>query len=184
MCSSGRALCGPHWTACGHSSTRRSYGASSVLGSTMWATEPRSRQCRPSSRGAQVFRPSSASWGRASGVIWDPRLWQSSLSIKQSEQEGQPGRSREYRQHGSEQEPNMNIHIVTDSTSYLPGGYGEQHGIDIVPLRITIDGVLYREFVDIASDEFYMKQESGAKAVTSQPGPEEVVGLYRRLVEL
>lgn len=77
----------------------------------------------------------------------------------------------------------MNIHIVTDSTSYLPGGYAEQHGIDIVPLRITIDGVLYREFVDIASDEFYLKQESGAKAVTSQPGPEEFVGLYRRLLE-
>ncbi len=77
----------------------------------------------------------------------------------------------------------MSIHIVTDSTSYLPGGYAEQHGIDIVPLRITIDGVLYREFVDIASDEFYMKQESGAKAVTSQPGPEEFVGLYKRLLQ-
>ncbi len=75
----------------------------------------------------------------------------------------------------------MSIHIVTDSTSYLPGGYAEQHGIDVVPLRITIDGVLYREFVDIASDQFYMRQRSGAKAVTSQPGPEDFVGLYKRL---
>jgi len=73
----------------------------------------------------------------------------------------------------------MSIHIVTDSTSYLPGGYAEQHGIDIVPLRITIDGVLYREFVDIASDEFYMKQESGAKAVTSQPGRRSLSGSTR-----
>lgn len=75
----------------------------------------------------------------------------------------------------------MSIHIVTDSTSYLPGGYAEQHGIDVVPLRITIDGVLYREFVDIASDQFYMRQRSGAKAVTSQPGPEDFVGLYKKL---
>jgi len=75
----------------------------------------------------------------------------------------------------------VSIHIVTDSTSYLPGGYAEQHGIDVVPLRITIDGVLYREFVDIASDQFYMRQRSGAKAVTSQPGPEDFVGLYKKL---
>lgn len=66
----------------------------------------------------------------------------------------------------------MSINIVTDSTSYLPAGYAERHGIDIVPLRITIDGVLYREFVDNASDEFYGRQSSGVKAVTSQPGPD------------
>jgi DegV family protein with EDD domain len=77
----------------------------------------------------------------------------------------------------------VSIHIVTDSTSYLPVGYTDQHGVDVVPLRITIDGVLYREFVDIASDEFYVKQGSGAKAVTSQPGPEEFVVLYKRLLE-
>jgi len=75
----------------------------------------------------------------------------------------------------------VSIRIVTDSTSYLPAGYAERHGIDVVPLRITIDGVLYREFVDIASDEFYARQKSGAKAVTSQPGPEEFVGIYKRL---
>ncbi|RIE05958.1 DegV family protein [Candidatus Cryosericum terrychapinii] len=183
MCSSGRAPCGPPWTACGHSSTRRLYGASSILGSTMWATGSRSRQCRLSSRGAQAFRPSSASWGQASGVTWGPRPWQSSSSKKQSEQDGQRGRSGECRQHGSEKEPSVSIHIVTDSTSYLPGGYADQHGIDVVPLRVTIDGVLYREFVDIASDQFYVRQKSGAKAVTSQPGPEDFVGLYKRLLQ-
>lgn len=57
----------------------------------------------------------------------------------------------------------MSINIVTDSTSYLPAGYAERHGID---------GVLYREFVDNASDEFYGRQSSGVKAVTSQPGPD------------
>jgi len=77
----------------------------------------------------------------------------------------------------------VSIRIVTDSTSYLPAGYAERHGIDVVPLRITIDGVLHREFVDIASDEFYARQKSGAKSVTSQPGPEEFVGLYKRLLQ-
>jgi DegV family protein with EDD domain len=77
----------------------------------------------------------------------------------------------------------MSIRIVTDSTSYLPGGYAEQHGIDVVPLRITIDGMLYKEFTDIASDEFYARQKAGAKAVTSQPGPEDFVGLYQRLLQ-
>lgn len=77
----------------------------------------------------------------------------------------------------------MSIHIVTDSTSYLPAGYADQHRVDIVPLRITIDGVLYREFVDITSDQFYVRQKSGAKAVTSQPGPEDFVGLYQRLLQ-
>jgi DegV family protein with EDD domain len=106
-----------------------------------------------------------------------------SSSTKQSEQEGQFGRSGEFGQEWVGKEPNVSIHIVTDSTSYLPEGYADQHGVDVVPLRITIDGVLYREFVDIASDQFYMRQESGAKAVTSQPGPEDFVGLYKRLLQ-
>ncbi|MGB9665939.1 MAG: DegV family protein [Candidatus Cryosericum sp.] len=76
----------------------------------------------------------------------------------------------------------MLIHIVTDSTSYLPEGFATQHGIDIVPLKITVDGVLHREFVDIDSDQFYQRQSAGAKAVTSQPGPEDFVALYKRLL--
>ncbi len=85
-------------------------------------------------------------------------------------------------QHETKEGSHMSIHIVTDSTSYLPAGYAEQHRIDVVPLRITIDGVLHREFVDIGSDQFYQRQALGAKAATSQPGPEDFVALYKRLL--
>lgn len=101
---------------------------------------------------------------------------------KAVEQEAQVVRSSDSGQHAVREVSAMNIHIVTDSTSYLPVGYAEQHEIDIVPLRITVDSVLHREFVDIDSDEFYKRQASGAKAVTSQPGPEDFVALYKKLL--
>jgi DegV family protein with EDD domain len=76
----------------------------------------------------------------------------------------------------------MAIHIVTDSTSYLPTGFAEQHDLPVVPLKVSVDGVFFREFVEISADVFYAKQKAGAKSGTTQPGPEDFIAVYTRLL--
>src|SRR5664280_3882761 len=76
----------------------------------------------------------------------------------------------------------MAVHIVTDSTSYLPTGFAEQHDLPVVPLKISVDGVFFREFVEISADVFYAKQKAGDKSGTTQPGPEDFISIYTRLL--
>src|SRR5450759_3151186 len=76
----------------------------------------------------------------------------------------------------------MAIHIVTDSTSCLPTGFAEQHDLPVVPLKVSVDGVFFREFVEISPDVFYAEQKAGAKSGTTQPGPEDFIAVYTRLL--
>ena len=76
----------------------------------------------------------------------------------------------------------MAIHIVTDSTSYLPSGFAEQHDLPVVPVKVSVDGVFFREFVEISSDVFYAKQKAGAKFGTTQPAPQDFIAVYARLL--
>jgi DegV family protein with EDD domain len=77
----------------------------------------------------------------------------------------------------------MALHIVTDSTSYLPEGFAEKHGLPVIPLKVSVDGVFFREFAEISADVFYAKQKAGAKCGTTQPGPEEFIAVYSRLLQ-
>ena len=76
----------------------------------------------------------------------------------------------------------MAIHIVTDSTSCLPTGFSEQHDLPVVPLKVSVDGVFFRELLEIAPDVFYAKQKAGAKSGTTQPGPEDFIAVYTKLL--
>jgi len=76
------------------------------------------------------------------------------------------------------------MHIVTDSGTdlFLPPGQKEELGIHVVPLTVTLDGVSYREDVDIQPEEFYrLLAESQSLPVTSQPSAGEFAETYRRL---
>ena len=76
----------------------------------------------------------------------------------------------------------MAIRIVTDSTSYLPIGWAEKHDLPVVLLKVSVDGVFFREFAEISPDAFYAKQSAGAKAGPTQPGPEDFIAVYTRLL--
>jgi len=76
----------------------------------------------------------------------------------------------------------VSTHIVTDSTSYLPVGFAEQHELPVVPVKVSVDEVFFREFVEISPDVFYAKQKAGAKYGTTQPGPEDFIAVYSRLL--
>ncbi|MCE5193341.1 MAG: DegV family protein [Candidatus Cryosericum sp.] len=76
----------------------------------------------------------------------------------------------------------MALHIVTDSTSSLPNGFAERHDLQVVWLKVSVNGVFFREFVEISPETFYAKQRAGAKVGTTQPSPEEFIKIYSELL--
>jgi DegV family protein with EDD domain len=77
----------------------------------------------------------------------------------------------------------MAIHVVTDSTAYLPQGYAEEHGVTVVPLKVSLDGEYFRDGIDITNDEFYRRLVAGARAGSTQPSPEEFASAYRAILD-
>lgn len=77
----------------------------------------------------------------------------------------------------------MAIHIVTDSTAALPDGYAREHGVTVVPLKVSLDGEYFRDGIDISNDEFYRRLVAGSKAGSTQPSPEEFASAYRAILE-
>lgn len=62
----------------------------------------------------------------------------------------------------------MAVRIVTDTTANMPAEDSDKHGIVVVPLSVTLDGVTY---VDGVSDEDFFKALAASKAfpMSSQP---------------
>jgi DegV family protein with EDD domain len=85
--------------------------------------------------------------------------------------------------HKRRKEPAMPIHIVTDSTACLPQGYAEEHGVTVIPLRVSLDGKYFRDGIDITNDEFYRRLVAGAKAGSTQPSPDEFASAYRAILD-
>lgn len=75
----------------------------------------------------------------------------------------------------------MPIALVTDSNAQLPASLVDRHGIVVVPISVIVDGIEYREGIDIDADEFYAHFEHGTPEVsTSQPSPGAFVDAYRQ----
>ena len=76
------------------------------------------------------------------------------------------------------------MHIVTDSGTdvMLSAEERAELNIHVVPLVVTLDGVSYREGLDITPIDFYKKLEAGGGLpVTSQPSMGDFAETYRRL---
>jgi DegV family protein with EDD domain len=74
------------------------------------------------------------------------------------------------------------IHLVTDSTSYLPREVIEEYGIHVVPLRIHMDGASLREGLDISNAEFFHRlRTTRTLPTTSQPPAGEFAAIYQEL---
>ena len=75
------------------------------------------------------------------------------------------------------------IAIVTDSTSDLTPEFIKDLDVEIVPLKIKLDGNnYYREGVDISKREFWRKLlTEGQLPKTSQPSPAEFKAMYEKL---
>ena len=82
-------------------------------------------------------------------------------------------------------DPNMpEIAILTDSVSDLTYEDIEGLPIKIVPLKIDINGELYRDGIEITKSEFWNEMlENDATIKTSQPSPQDFLNAYNKLFE-
>lgn len=78
----------------------------------------------------------------------------------------------------------MKLGIVTDSTCDLPPYLLEEHGIEVVPCILIIDGKEYADGEGISREEFY-KQLPGLRRApsTAAPSLSEFATRYQRLLE-
>lgn len=76
------------------------------------------------------------------------------------------------------------IKIVTDSTADLTVELIEKYQIEVLPLTVTLNGVSYRDGVDISKDAFYQLMCTTEEfPTTSQIPPATFVETYRRLAD-
>jgi len=78
----------------------------------------------------------------------------------------------------------MTVKIVTDTVADLPSGVIKELGITVIPILVRFGEQVYRDGIDLTSDQFYEKlKESKALPVTSVPSPGTFAEAYDRLAE-
>lgn len=71
------------------------------------------------------------------------------------------------------------IKIITDSTSDLDFKSAKKMNIDIVPLKVIINGKEYKDRIDLSPQQFYqMLENTDVLPTTSQPSPQDFLDLY------
>lgn len=79
--------------------------------------------------------------------------------------------------------PEPRITVLTDSSSQLTDVLAERHGVEVVPVTISLDGVDYQEGVDLDADRFYSLLGSDSELSTAQPAPGLFVDAVERAAE-
>ena len=76
----------------------------------------------------------------------------------------------------------MPVKVVTDSVSDLPAQVAQELGITIVPLNVRFGEEVYRDGIDLTTDQFYEKLRHGQfLPVTSVPPPATFAEAYDKL---
>ena len=77
----------------------------------------------------------------------------------------------------------MRAALVTDSNSQMPADLAARFDVRVVPIPVVVNGVEYREGVDLAADDFYAHFANGTPEVTtSQPSPGAFVEVYQACI--
>lgn len=78
----------------------------------------------------------------------------------------------------------MTVAVVTDSTGYLPDGLAREHGVHVVPLRVTLGERVGRDTVDVSPAEVTAAlADPNTPVGTSRPSPAEFAARYRSLLD-
>jgi DegV family protein with EDD domain len=78
----------------------------------------------------------------------------------------------------------MSVKIVTDSVSDISPAIADELGITVIPLNVVFGNEIYRDGVDLTTDEFYQRLErSQTLPTTSTPPIQAFIELYDRLAE-
>lgn len=72
--------------------------------------------------------------------------------------------------------------IMTDSNSGITQKQGEEMGITVLPMPFMIDEKTFFEDISLTQEQFYERLEAGAEISTSQPSPDSVMDLWRKLL--
>ena len=75
------------------------------------------------------------------------------------------------------------VAVVTDSNSSITQREGEEIGVFVIPMPFYIDEKQYFEELDLTQEAFYEFLGKGADIKTSQPAPENVMGLWDDLLK-
>jgi DegV family protein with EDD domain len=75
----------------------------------------------------------------------------------------------------------MAIQVITDSTSDIPQEIAKELGIRVVPIYVRFGDQLFRDGVDIHSDQLYKMLTASTRwyPATSQPTPEDFEAVYK-----
>jgi len=77
----------------------------------------------------------------------------------------------------------MTVVVVTDSTAYLPTGMAGEHGIPVIPLKVSLGQWEGRDGVDVGPAEVTEAlSDPDATIGTSRPAPAEFAAKYRELL--
>lgn len=78
----------------------------------------------------------------------------------------------------------MTVKIVTDSVSDIPPDLAQELGITVVPLYVRFGDKIYRDAVDLTTDEFYYELEHNPNfPATSTLSPQDFANIYEKLAE-
>ena len=78
----------------------------------------------------------------------------------------------------------MAVRIVTDSLSDITGDLTEELGIDVVPLYVRFGEKVYRDRVEMTTDEFYRKLvQDVTLPTTTQPPPGDFFNVFNKLAK-
>jgi len=78
----------------------------------------------------------------------------------------------------------MTVKIVTDSVSDISSAIAHELGITVVPLNVVFGSEIYRDGIDLTTDEFYGKlAKSQALPTTSTPPLQTFMEVYEKLSE-
>lgn len=76
------------------------------------------------------------------------------------------------------------LKIVTDSLSDISGGLAEEFGISVVPVYVRFGDKVYRDRVEITTEEFYRRlARETVLPTTTQPTPNDFAEVYKKLAK-
>jgi len=78
----------------------------------------------------------------------------------------------------------MAVRIVTDSLSDITPEFAKEMGIDTVPVYVRFGKEVYKDRIEISTDEFYRRLvHDVAFPTTTQPSPGDFLEVYKRLAK-
>jgi DegV family protein with EDD domain len=76
----------------------------------------------------------------------------------------------------------MTVKIVTDTLSDITGDLAAELGVTVVPLYVRFGEAIFRDRVEISTDEFYRRLiNEGAFPSTTQPTPNDFLEVFNKL---